>query len=68
MNFVRYMLAREKTATARAEYNAAASRLELARIHERLAELASQHEPMNSIGNREECYRAAFYAVIGRMP
>jgi hypothetical protein len=62
------MLAQANTRTASAEYNAAAARLELAQIRERLAKLKSQAEPLNSIGNREQCYQAAFYAVVGRMP
>ena len=44
-----------------------------AEIHERLAEIKSQHEPMNSLldaamSERDRLYAAAFYVVVGRMP
>lgn len=74
MSFSNYMLQQEKVRTAIAEREAASLKLELARIHERLAELKSQHEPLNSLkapndlSPRGRLYSAAFYAVIGRLP
>ena len=65
-DFAAYMLAQAETRAAYAEYNSAARGLELARIRERLAELRSQHEPLNSIGNRAQCIEAARYVVTGR--
>jgi hypothetical protein len=51
-------------------HEAASSQLELAHIRKRARELASQHEPLNSLtaGDRDEQERilkAVFYAVFG---
>lgn len=72
-DFLHYMNAQEKTRTAYERYNYAGTALENARIHERLAEIKSQHEPLASLLNeklsgRERLYAAAFYVVFGRMP
>lgn len=68
---------------ASAEFEAASHRLDRARIHCRLAELNAQHEPLagllREIGiadssdpnydkTRRQLYRAAFFAVHGRIP
>jgi hypothetical protein len=72
-DFLHYMAAQEKARTAFAEYNSASRGLENARIHERLAEIKSQHEPLASLldeklSERERLYASAFYVVFGRMP
>lgn len=66
-----------------AESEAAGHRLERARIHCRLAELNAQHEPLAGLlreigiadstdpkydAVRRQLYRAAFFAVHGRIP
>lgn len=65
-----YFQAQAETNAARSNLEAASAKLKLARIHERLAEIKSQHEPLASLseGDREKLYAAAFYVVIGRMP
>lgn len=76
-----YLHRQDKTAAARAEVSAASRKLELSQIHERLAELKSQHEPLAKMieelrahGDldrdrlREALYASAFYVVAGRMP
>lgn len=67
-DFGAYMLAQANKRAARAEFEAASARLEIASIRERLAEIKSQAEPLDSIGDRAQCYQAAFYVVVGRMP
>lgn len=72
-DFGEYMTARSDAKAAYAEYNSASRGLELARINERLAEIKSQHEPLNALLNqkmteRERLHAAAFYVVVGRMP
>lgn len=68
-----YMNAQERRRTAYERYNYAGTALELAYIKERLAEIKSQHEPLNGLlskamSERDRLYAAAFYVVIGRMP
>ncbi len=76
-----YQFAKLGTKAAYSEYNYASESLQNAKIYERLAEIKSQHEPLNSligeyaaIGTpaykeaREKLYAVAFYVVIGRMP
>lgn len=76
-DFLRYMKAKETTKAALAEYNAASTRLELARVRERLAEIVSQHNPLASlIGEDASDYReqrqlainAARYVVESFLP
>lgn len=71
--FSQYMLTQEKTRRAYERYNYAGVSLENARIHERLAEINSQSEPLDGLitrkmGARERLYAAAYYVVIGRFP
>lgn len=72
-NFARYMHAQEKRRGAYSEYNYAGVNLTLAQIRERLAEIRSQHEPLESESEgdkliRVKMIRAAFYVVVGRWP
>lgn len=68
-DFQSYMLQQEKVNTARAEYNHSICKLDNAQIHMRLAEIKSQHEPLNSLGgDRDMLYAAAHYVVTGRLP
>jgi multidrug efflux pump subunit AcrA (membrane-fusion protein) len=58
---------------ARAEWEAASARYDNAQIKARLAEIKSQHDPLNTLmsermSERERLYAAAFYVVVGRMP
>jgi hypothetical protein len=67
-----YFLAQAKTEAARYQREAAAFRLELCKIRERLAEIKSQHEPLDSWSDgdsviRNSIYNAAFYVVVGRV-
>jgi hypothetical protein len=70
-----YFHAQDKTRLARANVETASSRLELASIKERMAELRSQYEPLSSLlpegastADRERILAAIFYVVIGRFP
>lgn len=72
-DFSTYMLRQAERKCAYERYNYAGTALELAQIRERLAEIASQAEPLNSLigkslSERDRLYAAAFYVVIGRMP
>jgi hypothetical protein len=72
-DFLHYMKAQAEKRAAFNAYDAAAARLELAQIKERLAEIRSQHEPLHSLidqrmSERERLYAAAHYVVVGRMP
>jgi hypothetical protein len=72
-DFQNYMLQQARREKAYQQYNYASAALENAQIHERLAELKSQHEPLAALAQcrmteRERMYAAAFYAVVGRMP
>lgn len=72
-DFSAYMLAKEGAKRAYADYNAASTGLNLARINERLAEIKSQHDPLATLltrplSERDRLYAAAFYVVVGRMP
>ena len=71
--FAQYMTAKAEAKAAYERYNYASAALELARIKERLAEMASQHEPLAalrdaSMSERDRLYAAAHYAVVGRLP
>ena len=73
MNFSNYMMAKEKKQRCYAEYDAASQRLVNAGIHERLAEIKSQHEPLATLitkkmSGQERLYAIAYYVVIGRFP
>lgn len=73
MSFQAYMLAQEKKKRMYAEHNSSSRGLELAQIKERLAEIKSQHEPLNTLiskelSERDRLYQAAFYVVSGRFP
>jgi hypothetical protein len=64
-----YMRAKERTATARAKFEAASNMLERRIIEERMAELISQHDPVNTIGiDRDKLSAALYYAKTGRLP
>lgn len=75
-NFGNYMRARAERQAAFERYTASASALENAQIHERLAEIKSQHEPLSTLlsqlsqplNERDMLYAAAYYVVVGRMP
>ena len=71
--FQSYMLQQAKKEAAFQQLNYASVKLENAQIHERLAEIRSQHEPLNSLvgkplSERDRLYAAAYYVVCGRMP
>ena len=73
IEFAKYQTATAEAQAAYERYNYAGAALELARIKERLAEMASQHEPMASLRDadmteRDRLYAAAHYAVVGRLP
>ena len=73
MEFAQYQTAKAEARAAYERYNYASTALELARIKERLAEMASQHEPLAALRDeamteRERLYAAAHYAVVGRLP
>ncbi len=68
-----YFLAQAKKREAYEKFDGAAKGLSLAQIHERLAEIKSQHEPLatlatKAMSERERLYAAAFYVVVGRFP
>lgn len=72
-DFQNYMLQQARKEAAYQQYNYAAAKLDNAKIHERLAELKSQHEPLASLATkplseRDRLYAAAYYVVCGRMP
>lgn len=83
-DFSSYANRRNITEAAVQAHNYAGQKLENARIHERLAELKSQHDPLASLiatlpnapyphspeytELREAIYAAAFFVVIGRFP
>ena len=71
--FANYQTAKAEAQAAYERRNYAGAALELARIKERLAEMASQHEPLASLRDadmteRDRLYAAAHYAVVGRLP
>ena len=71
--FEQYQTAKAKADAAYERYNYASAALELARIKERLAEMASQHEPLavfryTAMNERDRLYASAHYAVVGRLP
>ena len=68
-----YLLAQAERREAYERYNYAGAALKNAQIKERLAEIKSQHEPLNGLigeamSERDRLYAAAFYVVVGRMP
>ena len=64
--FGRFMAAQEKTRTARAEFNSAQLKLDLAGIRERCAEVISQHQPVASLGlDRIALEKLLDYVVFG---
>jgi len=72
-NFGNYMRAQAERQAAFERYTASARALENAQIHERLAEIKSQHEPLSTLlaqplNERDMLYAAAYYVVVGRMP
>lgn len=56
-DFENYMMAQERTRTARAKHEAATSTLNLCIFQERCAELVSQHEPIASLGVDRDALR-----------
>ena len=72
-DFAQYMLAQARRETAVERRNYASAALDNASIHERLAQIKSQHEPLASLlqkplSERDRLYAAAFYVVVGRLP
>ena len=72
-DFKHYMHMQDVTKWRKEASEAASANLTIARIKERLAEIRSQHEPLNGLSSekmteRDRCIAAAFYVVIGRMP
>ena len=72
-DFLNYMKAQAEQREAYERYNYAGVALDNAQIRERLAEIKSQHEPLNSLigeamSERDRLYAAAYYVVVGRMP
>ena len=73
MSLANYMLQQARKETAFQAYNYASAKLDNALIHERLAEIKSQAEPLDGLmkeamSERDRLYAAAFYVVVGRMP
>lgn len=78
-DFGDYQAAKDRREGAFQQYNYASQNLQNAQIHERLAEIKSQHQPLAALIGaefsdeeyrkiRDKLYAAAFYVVIGRMP
>lgn len=72
-DFLNYTMAKVEADAAYQLYNYAGQKLDNARIKERLSEIKSQSEPMESLLNqalseRDRLYNIAFYVVVGRMP
>lgn len=68
-DFSAYMSRKDVTAKCRAERDSATARLELALMHERCAEVMSQHEPLNTLGlDREAVRRLLCFLNSGRLP
>jgi len=72
-DFGDYMWAQSRRQTAYERYNYASVALRLAQIKERLAEIKSQVEPLDTLlgealSERDRLYAAAHYVVVGRMP
>lgn len=72
-DLARYFDAQEKRRRWMAERENASARLQLAQIHERAAEIRSQHEPLNELtggdrDTREKILAATFYVLHGRFP
>lgn len=73
-SFVHYLLAQANTRAARERYNYATQHLENAQIKERLAEITSQHEPLNELmgrkdlSERQKLVASAYYVVFGGIP
>ncbi len=69
-DFLQYQMAKAVKDTAYERRNYASAALDNASIKERLAEIRSQHEPLNTLinepmGERERLYAAAYYVVTG---
>lgn len=54
LNFTNYLLAQERTRVARAKWEEAGTKRDQAMIHERLAEVTSQHDPINTLLESED--------------
>jgi len=78
-SFMELQEAHAKVEAAKNLHNYSSVKLTNARIHERLCELRSQHDPLNKLCGGDEAnmcdpairkiaYAAAFYVVVGRMP
>jgi hypothetical protein len=71
-DFLGYMLAQAEKREAYQQYNHASSKLQLAQIKERFAEIISQHNPINERfpelqeAERERLIDLVRYVVIGR--
>jgi len=65
--------ARRRVQAARARCEGAAHEIDLATIYERMAEIESQHDPLNDLAisprtARAKMIAAATYVVYGRLP
>lgn len=68
-DFATYQNRKDITAKHRAEREAATARLELALVHERCAEVMSQHEPLNTLGlDRDAVRRLLSFINSGHLP
>ena len=72
-DFTDHLLKQAEKREAYEKYNFAGQLLENRQIKERLAEIKSQVDPLDKLINkimpeRDRCYAAAFYVVLGRLP
>lgn len=72
-DFKDYVHAQDRKEAAYQQYNYASMKLENASIKCRLAQIKSQHNPIDSLlkarlSERERLHAIAFYVVIGRFP
>lgn len=72
-DYAAYRIASAERREAFEAYNTASARLQLAQIRERLAEIKSQYQPINSLleksmPERERMWAIAYFVVWGRLP
>ena len=74
-DFLHYQLAQAEAREAKQDWERASNKMVLTKIRERLAEIRSQHEPLNKLlemdhemSDRDRMCAAAFYVVVGRLP
>lgn len=67
-DFANYLAKQTETREAKVGLDYASTRLDLARMRERCAELMSQHEPLNGLGiDREAVRQVLHYVQCGRL-